>query len=107
MPAPILAPKIREKCQYQMNVIINLTSSPTLILFKLHLISNLSEGGVLSGIHWNCATQAMTPKYSTLGLAMSLGSRTPGIPIFLPPKTAIEFQLVLWIRNQRNGMSEA
>ena len=84
----------------------NLTSSPTLILFKLHLISNLSDGGVLSGIHWNCATQAMTPKYSTLGLAMSLASRTPGILIFLPPKTPIEFQLVLWVWNQRKSMSE-
>ena len=37
---------------------------------------------------------------------MSLASRTPGILIFLPPKTPIEFQLVLWVWNQRKSMSE-
>ena len=58
-----------EKCWYTVE---NVTSSPTFAFEAEQKISSLSPGAVLSGIHWNWAAQAITPRYSTLGLAMSL-----------------------------------
>ena len=54
---------------------------PTSWLFTLHFpvptrISTSSAGPLLSGIHWNWAAQAITPRYSTPGLEMSRDSST-------------------------------
>ena len=92
------------KYQYNNTELYFLTSSPTRILLALHWIWTLSPGGVLSAIHWNCAAQAMTPRYSTLGLAMSLASMIGPTPILSPPSSATSrllIQLSGWLSRSR------